>query len=67
MKKLIFAMILSLLCPLTLPGSQQKKPEVSLSKSIEESAQTSPAVRPITLADAEEVFEDGRKAQRGSG
>ena len=73
-KKLIFALVFSLLCPVMVQGSQQEITENIAQESSADAAQESPADTdqenpedsPITLADADEIFEEGRKAQRGS-
>ena len=73
-KKLIFALVFSLLCPVMVQGSQQEITEniaqESATDTEQESAadtkQETPEDSPITLADADVIFEEGRKAQRGS-
>ena len=81
-KKLILAIAFSLLCPVMAQGSQQEITEnielespadidQEITESIEQEStvdigQENPEDSPITLADAEEIFEEGRKAQRGS-
>ena len=80
-KKLILAIAFSLLCPVMAQGSQQEITEnielespadidQEITESIEQEStvdigQENPEDSPITLADAEEIFEEGRKAQRG--
>ena len=65
-KKLIFAIVLSLLCPVMAQGSQQEITENIEQESPAEFGQENQKDSPVTLADAEEIFEGGRKAQRGS-
>ena len=65
-KKLIFAIVFSLLCPVMAQGSQQEMTENMEQESTVDIGQENPEDSPITLADAEEIFEEGRKAQRGS-
>ena len=65
-KKLIFAIVFSLLCPVMVQGSQQEMTENIEQESSDDIGQENPEDSPITLADAEEIFEEGRKAQRGS-
>lgn len=64
-KKLIFAIVFSLLCPVMAQGSQQEMTENMEQESPDAIGQENPEDSPITLADAEEIFEEGRKAQRG--
>ena len=64
-KKLIFAIVFSLLCPVMAQGSQQEMTENVEQESSDAIGQENPEDSPITLADAEEIFEEGRKAQRG--
>ena len=63
-KKLIFAIVFSLLCPVMAQGSQQEMTENMEQESPDDIGQENPEDSPITLADAEEIFEEGRKAQR---
>ena len=65
-KKLIFALVFSLLCPVMVQGSQQEITENIAQESSADTEQENPGDSPITLADADEIFEEGRKAQRGS-
>lgn len=64
--KLIFVIILLLLCPVIALGSQQVDLVNTQQEALVDTLQESPEDRPITLADADEVFEQGRKARRDS-